>query len=502
MQTKPRRIMHFEAFHGACPQRIDHVQVLTREVRPACEFYMAMGFRLSEYIVQDNSDELRAVFLQRKGNPHDIVFVNNAGPRLHHAAFTIPEVYHLMYICDLLGRNGFGAGVEWGPGRHFGPGYARFVYLRDPDGHRVELFTNHYQTIDMEDEPIRWQMSDLNTGRWGTSPPASWRQEGSAFAGAPRGHADTSTPAPAAATRADRKTSGCQQSAATKNDKTGREAMSWSFARAACAIRARAGLAASDRAARAENYPTRPITIVVSLGAGTGMDIAGAALCREARAGARPAGGGREQARRRRHAGRRSRSRSAARRPHAGGADQRRAWRSTSALQADQLQSGERLRADLPLREVAVRSWRSTRSLPVKTVPEFISLRQAGEPPTELRLRRAPAASSISRWSSPSSGSASRPRTCPTAPPVSRSPTWSPATWRLGFVEAGASIPAIKEGKLRALAVSSTTPLPLLPEVPPFSQAPAPRISSRCPGTCCSRRPRRRRRSSTGCTPR
>ena len=40
-----------------------------------------------------------------------------------------------------------------------------------------------------------------------------------------------------------------------------------------------------------------------------------------------------------------------------------------------------------------------------------------------------------------------------------------------GFVEAGASIPAIKEGKLRALAVSSTTPLPLLPDVAPFSQA-------------------------------
>ncbi len=40
-----------------------------------------------------------------------------------------------------------------------------------------------------------------------------------------------------------------------------------------------------------------------------------------------------------------------------------------------------------------------------------------------------------------------------------------------GFVEAGASIPVIKEGKLRALAVSSTTPLPLLPDVPPFSVA-------------------------------
>jgi tripartite-type tricarboxylate transporter receptor subunit TctC len=39
-----------------------------------------------------------------------------------------------------------------------------------------------------------------------------------------------------------------------------------------------------------------------------------------------------------------------------------------------------------------------------------------------------------------------------------------------GFVEAGASIPAIREGKLRALAVSSTTRLPLLPEVAPFSE--------------------------------
>ena len=41
----------------------------------------------------------------------------------------------------------------------------------------------------------------------------------------------------------------------------------------------------------------------------------------------------------------------------------------------------------------------------------------------------------------------------------------------LGFVEAGASIPLIKEGQLRALAVSSSQRLPLLPDVPPFSEA-------------------------------
>lgn len=42
---------------------------------------------------------------------------------------------------------------------------------------------------------------------------------------------------------------------------------------------------------------------------------------------------------------------------------------------------------------------------------------------------------------------------------------------QLGFVEAGAGLPLIKDGKLRALAVSSSTPLPVLPDVPPFSVA-------------------------------
>jgi tripartite-type tricarboxylate transporter receptor subunit TctC len=39
------------------------------------------------------------------------------------------------------------------------------------------------------------------------------------------------------------------------------------------------------------------------------------------------------------------------------------------------------------------------------------------------------------------------------------------------FIEAGLSIPLIRDGKLRALAVSASQRLPLLPDVPPFSEA-------------------------------
>jgi catechol 2,3-dioxygenase len=182
MELKPRLVVSFKDHHGAVPQRLDHFQLLVPDVQKACEFWMSLGFRLSEYISPDGSEELLAVFLQRKGNPHDIVFGSGSGPRLHHAAFGIPECYHFLYVCDLAAEMGFAANVEYGPGRH-GPGHALFVYLRDPDGHRIELFNTHYQVMDIENEPVRWNVSDSAKRRWQLPARRQWFHEASRFAG-------------------------------------------------------------------------------------------------------------------------------------------------------------------------------------------------------------------------------------------------------------------------------------------------------------------------------
>jgi catechol 2,3-dioxygenase len=183
MPVVPRKVTAFREFKGGCAHRLDHYQILAPDVQAQCDFYMAQGFRLSEYIVADSSEDLAGVFLQRKGNPHDIVFVNGTGPRLHHVAFTSIDAATLMRACDIAGTMGLGHAVERGPGRH-GPGHAQYVYFRDPDGHRVELFTTHYQIIDIECEPIRWDAdSPMRKEIWGPPPLRSWVEDGAMFSG-------------------------------------------------------------------------------------------------------------------------------------------------------------------------------------------------------------------------------------------------------------------------------------------------------------------------------
>ncbi|WP_028206484.1 VOC family protein [Paraburkholderia nodosa] len=183
METRPRLYLDKDKFKGAHAQRIDHFQIFSPNTYRSCAFYSRLGFRNSEYL--SHGEKLLGAFMYRKGTCLDLAIVENSGPCMHHFAYIVPESHNIFTACDIAGIHGYGQEVERGPGRH-GPGGMLFVYLRDPDGHRVELCDGHYQTIDTEIEPVRWDAATLSTNvRWGLPAEHRWYFEASPFEGTP-----------------------------------------------------------------------------------------------------------------------------------------------------------------------------------------------------------------------------------------------------------------------------------------------------------------------------
>jgi catechol 2,3-dioxygenase len=186
MDQAPSMLQRYAAHQGARIQRIDHINCFTPDVQVSYDFYADIGFRLTEYTETDGADaKLWAVWMHRKGNVHDLAFTNGRGPRLHHIGVWTASALDILHICDVMATSGYLANMERGPGRH-GISNAFFLYLRDPDGHRVELFTSDYLTVDPDLEPIRWSLADPQRQTlWGQPAPKSWFEEGSIFTGVP-----------------------------------------------------------------------------------------------------------------------------------------------------------------------------------------------------------------------------------------------------------------------------------------------------------------------------
>ena len=186
MDQGERILQQYGNYAGCHPQRFDHFNVFTPDPQASIEFYAALGFRLTEYAESDDAvPRIAAAWMHRKGGVHDMAFTNGRGPRLHHIAYWVPTALNIIHLCDLMASTGYLANMERGPGRH-GISNAFFLYVRDPDGHRTELYTSDYVTVDPDFEPIRWSLRDPRRQTlWGTPAPRSWFVEGSTFLGTP-----------------------------------------------------------------------------------------------------------------------------------------------------------------------------------------------------------------------------------------------------------------------------------------------------------------------------
>lgn len=180
IQRFPTQLQRFDLHRGAPIMRFDHVNIHANLVEETTDFWLDLGFYCTEYISTDGDDErLTGCWLTRKPLVHDIAMTAGTGPRLHHTGLATADPLSVLRACDQLAAAGHAGTIERGPGRH-GVSNAFFVYLRDPDGHRVELYACDYYTGDPDHPPLRWSVSDPSCRSfWGAKAPDSWYDESS-----------------------------------------------------------------------------------------------------------------------------------------------------------------------------------------------------------------------------------------------------------------------------------------------------------------------------------
>ena len=177
-------LQRFDIQRGAPIMRLDHFNIHAPRCEETLMFWRELGFRFTEYIATDGEDErITGAWLARKPTVHDVALTAGRGPRLHHIGMYVAEPAGVLRACDQLAAAYHSDTIERGPGRH-GVSNAFFVYLRDPDGHRIELYACDYYTGDPDHEPLRWSVNDPRCRSfWGTRAPDSWYEESSLVLG-------------------------------------------------------------------------------------------------------------------------------------------------------------------------------------------------------------------------------------------------------------------------------------------------------------------------------
>ena len=181
VERVPRLLQQFDRYRGPHVMRVDHVNLQVPDVQAGADWYAGeLGFRCAEYTEsEDTPPRLWATWLHRKQNVHDVALMTGPGPRLHHVGFWTQEPGNVLRAADILAGAGMEASIERGPGRH-GISNAMFLYVRDPDGNRIELYTSDYLIPDPDFEPIRWSLEDPKRQTfWGHAAPPSWFNDAS-----------------------------------------------------------------------------------------------------------------------------------------------------------------------------------------------------------------------------------------------------------------------------------------------------------------------------------
>jgi len=174
--------LKFYSYRGAPPVRLHHVNLGLRvkDLDEGIKHYVEdLNFILAEYFLgPDGSKQIAWLTTHYTHNSHEVAIAKADQAAFHHFAYYVYEPRDLVRIADLLASLGMWDSIERGPGRH-GATRGFYLYMRDPDGNRVELYQGDYVILDPDKwKPIEWKYEQLRyrSDFWGRPTPDRWRE--------------------------------------------------------------------------------------------------------------------------------------------------------------------------------------------------------------------------------------------------------------------------------------------------------------------------------------
>jgi catechol 2,3-dioxygenase len=161
---------------GVSPRRFDHVNILVNDVTKEQEWWTDLLGIHHRYFIQNAEDVRLGSWLSRTNIAHEIALMRNSnqsGASFHHLAYYLDTGDELIRACNIMAENDIK--IEWGPGKH-GTSGAQFIYVFEPSGHRVEIWTGGFLIFSPDWEAIKWssEVGQLGLDMWGSTPPKSY----------------------------------------------------------------------------------------------------------------------------------------------------------------------------------------------------------------------------------------------------------------------------------------------------------------------------------------
>ncbi len=121
-----------------------------------------LDFNLREHLYVDEEEATEAgAWLSVTSQVHDVALMQDAtgqNGRLHHICYYLDNREDVLRAADILSDEGIK--IEAGPGKH-GITQAFFMYLLEPGGNRVELFSGGYEIFAPDCQPIKWTKDEI-----------------------------------------------------------------------------------------------------------------------------------------------------------------------------------------------------------------------------------------------------------------------------------------------------------------------------------------------------